>query len=181
MVQTARNQFLLVEGKGSVHLDSTGEIKINDVYFVPSLAFNLLSVGSITDMGLVVVFDHQQCLIYQGPNKVVESGIRDPKTGLYRYLVPNPKFPVCAVASPLVAHLWHRRLGHLNYHSIRAMGTHDVARGVPLITANNDLCNNCATGKQAREPVRKEATCPRATLLSHCILYAKNKDCKRCL
>jgi hypothetical protein len=68
MVQTAGNQFLPVEGKGSVNLDSTGEIKINDVYFVPGLAFNMLSVGSITNMGLVVVFDDHQCLIYQGQN-----------------------------------------------------------------------------------------------------------------
>ena len=59
MVQIEGNQFLPVEGKGSIHLDSAGEIKINDMYFVPSLAFNLLSIWSITNMGLIVVFDHQ--------------------------------------------------------------------------------------------------------------------------
>jgi hypothetical protein len=158
MVQTAGNQYLPVEGKGTVNLDSSGEINISDVYYVPGLAFNLLLVGSITDMGLTVVFDDLQCLIYQGPNKIIGRGVRDSKTGLYRYLIPDPTFQVCAITAPFVARLWHRRLGHLNYHSIRAMGAHNIARGVPLIPAIPALCDSCLSGKQSREPARKATT-----------------------
>ena len=59
MVQTTGNQILLVEGKGRVNLSSKGEINMNEVYFVSSLFFNQLLVGSITDMGFTLVFDNK--------------------------------------------------------------------------------------------------------------------------
>jgi hypothetical protein len=96
-------------------------------------------------------------------DKIVGRGIRDSKTGLYRYLVQDPAFKVCTVNSPSAARLWHRRLGHLNQHSVRAMGAHDVACGVPLIPVFPDLCDSCLSGKQSHEPTRKESTRPRAT------------------
>jgi len=71
MVQTSRNQILLIEGKCIINFGSQGEIDINDVYFMSKLAFNLLSRGSIIDMGLILKFDDKRCVIYQGPNKIV--------------------------------------------------------------------------------------------------------------
>jgi hypothetical protein len=162
MVQTAGNQLLPIEGKGSVNLGNNSEIKIDDVYFVPGLSFNLLSVGSITDMGLTLVFDDQGCIVYKG-SEVVGCGTRDPRPGLYRYIIDDPKFKICAVASAPVAHLWHGRLGHLNMHNLHAMGAHNLATGVPLISSRHDLCDSCSAGKQAREPAPKAATRPRAS------------------
>jgi hypothetical protein len=80
VVQTASNQLLPVEGKGSVKLGNHAEININDVYFVPGLAFNLLSVGSIADMGFTLVFDDTECVVYQG-KKVMGRGIRGHENG----------------------------------------------------------------------------------------------------
>jgi hypothetical protein len=37
---------------------------------VPSLAFNLLSVGSMADLGFTLVFDDTQCIVYQGSKPV---------------------------------------------------------------------------------------------------------------
>jgi len=71
MVQTSRIQILPVEGKYTIIFGSQGEININDVYFVSKLAFNLLLVRSITNMGLVFKFDDKECVTYQGPNKLV--------------------------------------------------------------------------------------------------------------
>jgi hypothetical protein len=71
MVQTTRHYFFLIEGKGIVNFGSQGEIKINNVYFVHGLAFNLLSLRSIANKGLILMFDDKECLIYQGPNRIV--------------------------------------------------------------------------------------------------------------
>ena len=46
-VRTAGGQVLPVEGTGIVNLSTSGEIKMNDVYFVPGLTHSLLSVGRI--------------------------------------------------------------------------------------------------------------------------------------
>ncbi len=56
-MRTAGGHVLPVEGTGTVSLSTSGEIKMNDVYFVPGLTYSLLSVGCIADKGFVLVFD----------------------------------------------------------------------------------------------------------------------------
>jgi hypothetical protein len=59
---------------------------------VPNLAFNLFSVGSIVDIGLILVFDDKECLVYQGLDKIVGCGILEAKTGFYCNIIIDSKF-----------------------------------------------------------------------------------------
>jgi hypothetical protein len=114
-MQTASGHVLPVEGTGTVNLSTSGEIKMNNVYYMPGLTSNLMSVGCMADKGFILVFDKEQCLVYKGgTNQIVGRGIRDQLIGLYRYILNNPEFPICAVQSLEVGRLWHRRMGHLN-------------------------------------------------------------------
>ena len=58
-----------VDGKGVVNiLTRQGESKtISEVYYVPSLKHNLLSVGQLTQKGYKVIFQGQECVIYDKP------------------------------------------------------------------------------------------------------------------
>jgi hypothetical protein len=69
-VNTAGGEKLLVVGKGSVHFDQN---KTNDVYYVPGVCKNLLSLGSLTDQGHVAVFDSSNCFVFDkgNPNKLL--------------------------------------------------------------------------------------------------------------
>jgi hypothetical protein len=159
VMQTASRHVLPVEGTGTVNLSTSGEIKMSNIYYVPGLTSNLISVGCMTDKGFILVFDKDQCLVYKGgTNQVVGRGIQDQCTGLYRYILNNPEFPICAVQSLEVGRLWHRRMGHLNQHSLRSMGSKGVAVGVPLISDTPSSCTSCYEGKQSRHPAPKEAT-----------------------
>jgi hypothetical protein len=158
-MQTASGHVLPVEGAGTVNLSTSGEIQMDNVYYVPGLTSNLMSVGCMADKGFILVFDKDQCLVYSGgTNQVVGRGVRDQLTGLYRYILNNPAFRICAVQSPEVGQLWHRRMGHLNPHSLRSMGSKGVAIGVPLISGALAPCTSCYEGKQSRRPAPKEAT-----------------------
>jgi hypothetical protein len=122
-MQTASGHILSVEGTGTVNLSPSSEINMNNIYYVPGLTSNLMSVGCMADKGFVLVFDKDQCLVYQGgTNQVVSRGVHDKLTGLYRYILNNPTFPICVVQTPEVGQLWHRRMGYLNQHSLRSMG-----------------------------------------------------------
>jgi hypothetical protein len=84
----AGGQLLLVEGKGFVSLSTTGEININDRYFVPGLIYNFILVGCLADNGFVLVFDNQQCLVFKARiNDIIGKGFRDSTTSLYRYIL----------------------------------------------------------------------------------------------
>ena len=69
-----------------------------------------------------------------------------------------------AIESPLVAALWHRRLGHLSNHSVKFMGqTPGIAKGIPLMPESTKICESCQEGKQSRERIIKH-THRRATV-----------------
>lgn len=67
------------------------------------LAFNVLSIGSIANMGLILIFDDKKCLIYQGPEKTIGQWIHGWTIGFDQYIIISPKFKICAIASPLTS------------------------------------------------------------------------------
>ena len=55
-----------VNGKGMTNVFSkNGDKKhINDVYFVPGLKCNLISIGQLMEKGYKVIFNHDMCTIF---------------------------------------------------------------------------------------------------------------------
>jgi len=47
--------------------------------------------------------------------------------------------------------LWHRRLGHINMHTLNKLASKELVRGLPKLTINyQELCNACVRGKHTR-------------------------------
>jgi hypothetical protein len=88
-VRTASGQSLPVCGKGSV---SFAQNKVSDIYYVPGVAKNLLSIGSLADQGDTAEFNSKTCVVYnQGDlRKVLLKGDCDPTNRLYKLRVPSP-------------------------------------------------------------------------------------------
>ena len=150
LVTTASGENLTVIGSGTVDLSNNGEIKMQQVLYVPGVSQNLLSVSSIAKYGFILVFDDKQCLIIKNRYKIVGRGLLD-KNGLYRFVVENCSLPLYTIHFPSIATLWHRRLGHLNHHNLRFMSIKQLAIGIPLIPTCSDICDCCMIGKQSRE------------------------------
>ena len=76
-ITTANGDQLLISGVGTITLSSvTGQsITLSNVYFVPKLSANLLSVGQLIDEGYLVNFSSSGCVI-QGrqTGKVIATG-----------------------------------------------------------------------------------------------------------
>nr|GEZ72361.1 zinc finger, CCHC-type [Tanacetum cinerariifolium] len=53
--------------------------------------------------------------------------------------------------------LWHARLGHLNFESLRSMAQRDLVHGIPAIKHTTQICDVCLIGKHSRAPFPKKA------------------------
>ena len=129
-----------------MELANNGEIKLHEVLYVPGVTKNLLLVRSFCQHGYILVFDDKQCLILKDRDKIVGRGVLD-DNGLHRFIFEDCAFPLCAIESPETTTLWHRRLGHLNTHSLRFLSINKLATGVPLIPTSNRICESCMVGK----------------------------------
>ncbi|KAG6470941.1 hypothetical protein ZIOFF_072029 [Zingiber officinale] len=65
LVRLGDNKQIQVEGKGTIVVKtSDGKVKLlYNVYFIPSLAHSLLSVGQLMMGGYAIVFDNGACVI----------------------------------------------------------------------------------------------------------------------
>ncbi|KAL3700258.1 hypothetical protein R1sor_018280 [Riccia sorocarpa] len=170
-VRSAGGQCHNVTARGALIFDTPeGKIKVDDVLYVPSVKKNLLSIGSITDKGAVVVFQSDQCLVYkpENPRRILARGVREHSRGLYR-LVQSKTIPVEA-QQPSVqllqedkpdsvktsaihsARLWHRRTGHLSYGYLHRLSSKNLVTGLPnTLPVLSDICPCCQAGKSSCE------------------------------
>jgi len=140
-------------GVGTVVLNvivhgKTRKIKLKKVLHVPTMGFNLMSVGMMEERGAEVSFKGGKTIIKMS-DKVAACGTR--KSGLY-HLDMAPMLDDAAVAS---LNLWHERLGHINVAGVNRIIKNKIINGLKCSSmAVKDVCEQCVYLKAAMTPMR---------------------------
>ncbi|GJW88831.1 ribonuclease H-like domain, reverse transcriptase, RNA-dependent DNA polymerase [Tanacetum coccineum] len=94
--------------------------------------------------------------LYDMDNKIFLEVMRQ-RNRLYKASI-RIGTPVCLLANLKdTTWLWHARLGHLNFESLKTMTQRDLVRGIPTIKQTKQICDVCLIGKQNRTPFPKKA------------------------
>jgi hypothetical protein len=149
IVRFGDNSVARIEGCGTVlFICKKSEHKVlANVYYIPRLTANIVSVGQSDEAGHEIV-------IKEGVMKVIDPYGRllaqVPRMA-NRLFVLNIVIaqPVCLSArAEEDAWKWHARLSHLNFQALRTMARKEMVRGLPELTQVNQLCEGCMAGKQ---------------------------------
>ena len=101
-VKLGANNTIDVDGKGVVNIvTKKGEPKtISEVYYVPSLKHNLISVSRLTQKGYKVMFQGQECVIYdKPPSKQLIAKVQMTRNELFPLIMNyNDQFSFLTVA-----------------------------------------------------------------------------------
>ena len=145
------------EGRGTIGVQTKkGRKFIRDVLYVPDLDQNLLSLGQLLEHRYALNFDDNMCNIYDKN----DHGQLVVKIQMER----NRSFPIdfnyggnqaLKAQTSNDSWLWHKRYGHLNFHSLKVLHQKGMAYGLPRIEEHNEVCEGCALGKQHRQPFPK--------------------------
>ncbi|KAE8734772.1 hypothetical protein F3Y22_tig00000715pilonHSYRG00163 [Hibiscus syriacus] len=147
------NKQIQVEGKGNVAVkSSSGNVKLlYDVYYIPSLSQNLLSVGQLMATEYFIMFDDA---LYRIKDKKSDQTIVDVR------MTPNKLFPLVisdvqnhalAVKETNESRLWHLSYRHLNVKGLKLLCQKKMVDGLPKIESL-DTCEECIYGKQCKKP-----------------------------
>ncbi|CAM8905711.1 unnamed protein product [Rhodiola kirilowii] len=141
-VKLGNNSKMSVMGKGSVRFEVEGITQtITEVYYIPDLSTNLLSVGQLQEHGLAILIKVGTCKIYHSQRGLIVN----------TRMTANRMFLVSATMKSLSSQclkiegandleLWHKRFGHLNNKSICTMEKMDLVKGLPqLATTKQNL------------------------------------------
>ncbi|CAO2817801.1 unnamed protein product [Amaranthus hypochondriacus] len=104
--------------KGDVKLCSN--IVLRNVFYVPDLQCNLISVTQLTDdMSCVLLFTKSFCVIQDLHLKTL-IGVGERRDGLY-YFRDFPRISALNIDGVSSSDLWHQRLGHPSYKVMRSL------------------------------------------------------------
>ncbi|CAL5371264.1 unnamed protein product [Camellia sinensis] len=158
-VKLGNNTRMAVLGKGTVRLTVSGFTHVvSEVFFVPELKNNLLSIGQLQERGLAILIQHGKLKIYH-PEKglIIQTEMTTNRMFVLLANSLSPK-PACLYTSTQdLAHLWHCRYGHLSYKGLRTLQFKKMVHGIPQFKSPSTVCANCMIGKQHRDSIPKKS------------------------
>ncbi|KAL4297638.1 hypothetical protein GQ457_12G007010 [Hibiscus cannabinus] len=148
-----------IQGKGTIliSLKDDSHSLITDVYYVPKLKSNILSLGQLPEKGYEIhMKDRCLWLRNQYANLIAKVSMSKNRMFVLNLKTINAKCLKASVENE--AWCWHMRFGHLNFGALKMLGEKKMVNGIPTISHPNQLCEACLLGKHARSSFPKEAT-----------------------
>ncbi|PRQ17740.1 putative RNA-directed DNA polymerase [Rosa chinensis] len=158
-VKLGNNSKMAVMGKGNVRLQANGVTQVfTDVYYIPELKNNLLSIGQLQEKGVAILIQNGMCQIYH-PRKGLIMQTKMSANRMFVILANMlPQASACfQTVSEDNTHLWHCRYGHLSFKGLKTLQYRNMVKGLPDFKMPSKLCKDCMVGKQHRESIPKKS------------------------
>ncbi|XP_066365003.1 uncharacterized protein [Miscanthus floridulus] len=124
-----------IEGIGTVLLSYKNDEHraIANVYYLPHLTANIISIGQLDEIGYQVLVEDGVMRVRDEERRLLAK-IHHNLGWLYMLDVDIVR-PVCLAAQgDKEAWVWHARFGHLHFTALHKMGRDGLVRGLPLLT-----------------------------------------------
>ncbi|KAK9078427.1 hypothetical protein SSX86_002484 [Deinandra increscens subsp. villosa] len=148
-----------IKGKGTllIQCKNSDQLMIDDVYYIPALKSNILSLGQMSEKGYSMWIKDEFLKVYDELNQLVMK-VQRSTNRLYKVKI-NYAQPICLKAcleeEPWI---WHARLGHANFQVLNQMSSKGLVDGMPRLSHSKQMCEGCIVAKQVRKPFPNEAT-----------------------
>lgn len=163
-VKLGNNTRMHVMGKGSVQFLLNGvNHTLAEVYYVPELRTNLLSMGQLQERGLAILIKGGMCKIFHP----VKGLIIQTNMSVNRMFILQTQSQVYAqtqsdqclhTKTQNLSQLWHQRYGHLSYKGLKILQHKKMVNGLPQFSIKNVTCADCLNGKQHRDSIPKRSS-----------------------
>ncbi|KAL4376201.1 hypothetical protein GQ457_02G024740 [Hibiscus cannabinus] len=137
-----------IQGKGTIliSLKDDSHSLITDVYYVPKLKSNILSLGQLLEKGYEIhMKDRCLWLRNQYANLIAKVSMSKNRMFVLNLKTINAKCLKASVENE--AWCWHMRFGHLNFGALKMLGEKKMVNGIPSISHPNQLCEACLLGE----------------------------------
>lgn len=125
-----------------------GERKmLTNVYYIPDLRSNIISLGQATESGCEVRMKDDCLLLYDRDNKLIVKVKHSPNR-LYKVILEVENTKCLQMVHHKESSKWHSHLGHLDLSNLKLM-----VDGV-----EKETCADCLCGKQVQKTFPQESS-----------------------
>lgn len=141
-----------IKGKGSIGFKcKTGEeITFHEVYYIPRLCNNIISLGQLSETGNKIVLKDMYLWVYEDDGRLIMK-VKRSTNRLYKIILETVETNCMLTRVEQKSWLWHARLGHVNFGAMTMMTTGKMAHGLPELIQPRESCEGCLMSKQARQ------------------------------
>ena len=146
-----------VKGRGNIliKLKNGDHDYISNVFYVPDMKNNILSLGQLLEKGYDIrMKDSHLTILDGGGNQIARV-----KMLKNRMFVLNIQHDTAKCLNAVISDkdwLWHLRFGHLNFDSLKLLASKNMVKGLPHINRPNEVCESCVLGKHHRTNFGKQ-------------------------
>ncbi|CAJ2639360.1 unnamed protein product [Trifolium pratense] len=148
-----------VKGKGNVliRLKNGDHQFISNVYYVPNMKSNILSLGQLLEKGYDIQLKNNNLSIRDHSNKFIAK-VPMSRNRMFVLNMQNDVAQCLKMCYKEESWLWHLRFGHLNFGGLELLSKKEMVRGLPYINHPNQVCEGCLLGKQFKMSFPKESS-----------------------
>ncbi|KAF7843277.1 Retrovirus-related Pol polyprotein from transposon TNT 1-94 [Senna tora] len=161
VIVTADNSTypVMKEGVVKIGVDRDTDIKLNDVYHVPGLKKNLVSVSQITNSGKYVLFGPNDVKVLDNLKNVDANVVLSGKKKGSLFVMSAGEAYVKKTSQTDSAAIWHARLGHLGYQMLQQISSKKLLDGLPTLkdVRESVICQGCQYGKSHHLPFKNSS------------------------
>jgi hypothetical protein len=145
------------KGKGNIpiKLKNDDHSYIADVYYVPAIKQNLMSIGQLMEKGYTLYTKncHLTTIDYNGR---LIAYVKMSKNRMFPLNIQYDATKCLSAITNSEEWLWHLRLGHLNFTSLKMLASKKMVKGMPHIDHPDEVCESCVLSKHHRSSFAKE-------------------------
>ena len=147
-----------VKGRGNILIRAKNGSHqlISDVYHVPNMTYNILSMGQLLEKDYDF-YSKDYCLFIKNGKGDLIAKVKMSKNRLFPLNIQNDIAKCLKACYKDASWLWHLQFGHLNFGSLKLLSKKRMVRGLPCINHPNQLCEGCLLRKQFINSFPKES------------------------
>ncbi|KAI5429547.1 hypothetical protein KIW84_034217 [Lathyrus oleraceus] len=144
-----------VEGKGTIrYLQKDGLIgSIQDVYYVPNLKTNILSLGQLTEKGYSILMKERILYLKDKLGHLI-ARVEMERNRMYKLNLINVREKCLQVNVEDKASLWHLRFGHLHHAGLRSSAEAVVEVEEPFVVVPSNISTKLEDSDNEDEPTQ---------------------------
>ncbi|KAM2718779.1 hypothetical protein EV1_030652 [Malus domestica] len=148
-----------VKGKGNIliPLENGGHQLISNVYYVPNMKSNILSLDQLLEKGYDFHTKNYILFLRDDKGRLIAK-VKMSKNRMFPMNIQNDVAKCLKICYKDISWLWHLCFGHLNFGGLELLSKKEMVRGLPCISHPDQVCEGCLLGKQFRKSFPKEST-----------------------
>jgi hypothetical protein len=186
VVTTANGHKMPILGSGSLPILIKNDLEpifLENVLYIPSLAENLISTSKLSEKGLSTYLPahSNQLFIIKGNNAPHNKNniflVAKKKGSLFEVILKSPNkiynnflHANLSVKQTGTIELWHKRLSHPNFKTLKSILKSAITEGLDLSGSITQLCPTCIQATSTRCPTQEKEREPPKYLKSYTVI-----------